>query len=90
MPETYEVQLPNGLILSVKLLGHPTVFSIKFPNEGDAVEFEVQKNGPKHVSLKGEVRYERGTGPWKFTADAVAGGPILQFNDPEPKGTVKS
>ena len=91
MPEKYEVQLlPDGNVLSVKLLDSPIFFSITFPGGTASVQFQVQKGldpHNTHVHFM-EIEHNQIAGH-RYEAHAVTGGPSIQFSDPEPKGTAK-
>ncbi len=92
MPEKYEVQLPDGQVLSVKLLDSPIYFSITFPGGTASVHFQVQKGLDSHnirVHFMGVEHHSPIAGDHRFEASAVTGGPSIQFSDPEPKGTEK-
>ena len=90
MQEKYEVQLPDGHVLSVKLLDSPIYFSITFPGGTKSVQFKVQKGLDSHnihVHFIGiAAPHQIGN---RYEAFDVDGGPSIQFSDPEPKGTGK-
>lgn len=90
MLEKYDIQLPDGHVLSVELLANPIYFSITFPGGGTSVEFKLYQGQSPHVNFRGdEVRTPVAEVPKRYSVHAAAGGPSIQFNDPEPKGTQK-